>query len=141
MSCLRAADASTLEIFNNNISLSGFAGTFLWVPVVDGEFIVERPTETLRKGQVNGVSIIYVVFAKLSRYQESLLSMINSFEGKIFVNPNTTATLQSYIANVFPKFGDDQINAAVAQYTDIGFNDTLDEAIAVQGECESGEIT
>ena len=141
LSCLRAVDVSILEAANNNISLSGFAGTFVWVPVVDGEFIVERPTETIRKGRLNGVGILYVVVAKLSGYQESLLSMTNAFEGTLFVTPSTTATLQSYIANLFPKFDEDEVNATVAQYTDIGFDDPLDESIAVQGEGESREST
>lgn len=34
---------------------AAFYGTFLFVPVVDGTFIVERPTVTLNKKKFNGV--------------------------------------------------------------------------------------
>lgn len=36
--------------------MNAFDGTFILVPVVDGTFIMERPTEALGKGKVNGVS-------------------------------------------------------------------------------------
>jgi hypothetical protein len=38
-----------------NISAAGFFATSLFVPVVDGEFIVQRPTLSLAQGKVNGV--------------------------------------------------------------------------------------
>lgn len=45
-----------LQSANEQINLSGFYGTFTTVPVVDGDFIVERPMETILKGKLNGVS-------------------------------------------------------------------------------------
>ena len=50
------ADESFLEGVNVNVTGSGFFGTFVPVPVVDGDFIVERPVETILKGKLNGVS-------------------------------------------------------------------------------------
>lgn len=41
---------------NMNLNLGEFFGTYAFVPVVDGTFIVERPTVTLEKRRVNGVS-------------------------------------------------------------------------------------
>jgi hypothetical protein len=58
-SCLRAVDASALGAVNLNISLSAFLGTFIFVPVVDFQFIVERPVETLGKGNFNGVGSVF----------------------------------------------------------------------------------
>ena len=55
LACLRAADASVLQAANTKINLAGFYGTFVFVPVIDGTFIVERPTVTLEKRRVNGV--------------------------------------------------------------------------------------
>jgi hypothetical protein len=55
MSCLRAVDATTLEAVNINITTSAFFGTFVFVPVVDGTFITQRPTLSLLEGKVNGV--------------------------------------------------------------------------------------
>ena len=55
LDCLRAADISLLQSANLEINASGFFGTFVFVPVVDGSFITERPTELLKAGRVNGV--------------------------------------------------------------------------------------
>lgn len=48
-------DEGTLETANVNINADGFFGLFVLVPVIDGELIVERPTETILKGNLNGV--------------------------------------------------------------------------------------
>ena len=55
LDCLRAVDVDSLQNTNLAISASGFFGTFIFVPVVDGSFITERPTELLKAGKVNGV--------------------------------------------------------------------------------------
>jgi hypothetical protein len=51
-------DEATLETANEVINESGFFGIFVLVPVVDGEFIVERPIETIQRGRLNGVSLV-----------------------------------------------------------------------------------
>ena len=56
-SCLQSVDLNTLETVNFNIAASGFFGTFVFVPVVDGSFIVERPIQTLQEGKSNGVRL------------------------------------------------------------------------------------
>lgn len=38
------------------MTIDGLYGTFVFVAVIDGTFIVERPTVTLEKRRVNGVS-------------------------------------------------------------------------------------
>ena len=55
LDCLRTVDVNLLQNANAVISTSGFLGTFVFVPVVDGTFITERPTELLKAGKVNGV--------------------------------------------------------------------------------------
>ena len=51
--CLRSVDVNSLENANLKINNSGFYGTFVFVPVVDGGFITERPSLLLREGKVN----------------------------------------------------------------------------------------
>jgi hypothetical protein len=58
LSCLRSANITDLQTINYNINYDGFDGTFVFVPVIDGEFIVESPTVTLLKGHHNAVSYI-----------------------------------------------------------------------------------
>lgn len=54
--CLLKIDADTLGAAGSTLAAAAFYGTFIFVPVVDGKFIVERPTVTLGKKQSNGVN-------------------------------------------------------------------------------------
>ncbi|KAJ6463178.1 Alpha/Beta hydrolase protein [Mycena vulgaris] len=112
--CTTAADWMAS---NNNINLGGFIGTFLFVPVVDGEFITQRPTGALLEGKVNG---------------EALLAVTNTFEGTIFVDQNTTVTAAQYSLNLFPGFGTAQAETVGELYADVG--NQLFQVDAVQAE-------
>ena len=65
-----------------------------------------------------------------------MLSVTNTFEGNIFVNQNTSATVQvaDYVSQLFPNFGPQEISAAVAQYAGLGAN--IFQVDAIMGECE-----
>jgi carboxylesterase type B len=117
LSCIRAADINTLQTLNYNINLDGFYGTLTFVPVVDGSFILERPTVTLSKGRLNG---------------NSLLSVVNTHEGNILVDQSTTMNLTDFIGTIFPNFGPAQINGAAMLYQNMGNN--VDQANLVMGE-------
>jgi carboxylesterase type B len=105
LTCLRSLDVGTLETVNSNINLGGFFGTFLFVPVVDGSFIRERPTESLKQGKVNG---------------KALLSITNTNEGDIFVNQADPMNASVYASMLFPKFGPQQANQTAQLYADLG---------------------
>ncbi|KAF8896534.1 Alpha/Beta hydrolase protein [Infundibulicybe gibba] len=107
LSCLRAVDAGTLEGANVNIGTSVFFGTFVFVPVVDGTFIRQGATEAFKQRKVNG---------------EAIMAVTNTFEGALFVNSSTTATVQTpnYVAQLFPLL------------EDIGA--PIDQAVAIMGE-------
>jgi len=57
--CLREANVTTLQAANIKINSDGFFGTFTFVPVVDGTFITDRPTQLLRDKKVNTVRTPY----------------------------------------------------------------------------------
>ena len=65
LDCLRAVDVNSLENANLDINASGFFGTFVFVPVVDGSFITERPTELLMAGKVNGVCLLHLLLPEI----------------------------------------------------------------------------
>ncbi|KAG2342022.1 alpha/beta-hydrolase [Suillus weaverae] len=117
LSCLRAADVSTLQTLNYNINVNGFFGTFVFVPVVDGTFILERPTVTISRGRLNG---------------NHLLAISNSHEGNIFVDQSTTLDIADYVKMLFPTFGSAQIAGAVTMYQNQGSN--VNQANLVMGE-------
>ena len=53
--CLRETNVTTLQAANIKINSDGFFGTFTFVPVVDGTFITDHPTQLLRDKKVNTV--------------------------------------------------------------------------------------
>jgi hypothetical protein len=56
LTCLRQVNATALQGVNSAIANADFFGVFVWVPVIDGTFIVERPIQTLSRGKANGVN-------------------------------------------------------------------------------------
>ncbi|KAJ3990187.1 alpha/beta-hydrolase [Lentinula detonsa] len=113
--CLRAVDATTLEAINSHINIEGFFGTFVFVPVVDGRFITQRPTEALKQGKVNG---------------KALLSFTNTNEGTTFVNQTDPITNVSlYASTLFPKFGSQQAQDTEQLYANLGSSVQQDDLI------------
>ncbi|KAJ7229551.1 alpha beta-hydrolase [Mycena haematopus] len=119
IACLRAADANDLQTANTQISSGAFWGTYLFVPVVDGSFITQRPTLSLLESKVNG---------------DALLAVTNTFEGTDFVDQSTGATANAtqYALDLFPKFGPVQADKVGELYAGLGT--PLFQENAVQGE-------
>ncbi|KAG2017587.1 carotenoid ester lipase [Coprinopsis cinerea AmutBmut pab1-1] len=118
LACLRGLEASALQEINAALCASGFQGTFVFVPVVDGTFIKERPSVTFRRGRLNG---------------KRLLAVTNTHEGRMFVNPNATwLETENYASQLFPLFGPSQASAAAIVYR--SFSSDYDKASAIMGE-------
>ncbi|KZP26483.1 alpha beta-hydrolase [Athelia psychrophila] len=120
--CLVASPAATLSTVGNDVVVGGFFGTFTFGPVIDGTFIVERPTDTLKKGLHNG---------------DVLLSVTNSYEGRDFVDTSPAVTnITQFAQDVFPLLTPAQMTAVAAEYAK--YNATLptveQQAIALMGE-------
>ncbi|KAJ7798703.1 Alpha/Beta hydrolase protein [Mycena olivaceomarginata] len=107
LACLRTVDATALETANIAINAAGFYGTWLLVPVIDGEFITQRPSLSLSQGKLNG---------------KALLSVTNSFEGNRFVNQSTAATANAtqYALDLWPNFGPAEPAKVGALYAGLG---------------------
>ncbi|KAJ7149255.1 Alpha/Beta hydrolase protein [Mycena crocata] len=119
MACLRSTDADVLQAINIEINNGAFFGTYTLVPVVDGDFITQRPTLFLLQGKVNG---------------EAILSVTNTFEGTKFVNQSTgdTANVAQYALTLFPNFGPAQADRAAVLYAGLGT--PLFQETALMGE-------
>ncbi|KAF9255238.1 alpha/beta-hydrolase [Marasmius fiardii PR-910] len=88
LACLRSADTKSLQEVNTRINEAGFYGTFTFTPVVDGKFIVQRPTEAMKQGKVNG---------------QRLYAVSNQHEGDMYVDNTTTPLSASeFAAQLFP---------------------------------------
>ncbi|KAK0463610.1 Alpha/Beta hydrolase protein [Desarmillaria tabescens] len=117
--CLRNVDADVLEQINIDLCNSGFFGTFVFVPVVDGDFIKQRPTIAMREGKVNG---------------EVVMSVTNTNEGGLFVDSGTAGTVQvpEYLTQLFPNLSDRNLAVAVAKYSGLGT--PIEQVTAIMGE-------
>ncbi|KAF4597038.1 hypothetical protein EYR40_007488 [Pleurotus pulmonarius] len=107
LSCLRTASVSKLQAANVRINHAGFYGTLVTVPVVDGDFITQRPSMALRQRRVNG---------------EALLAVTNTHEGNGFVNQSTAATVKAanYALRLFPDLGAANAATVARLYARVG---------------------
>jgi carboxylesterase type B len=118
--CLVSVDSDTLGYASDAVGLSAFYQTFVFVPVVDGTFIVERPTVTMDRGIVNG---------------DVLLSVTNTFEGSVFTLPSET-NVTDFIRQLFPFLCAEQIVEAASYYTALNATvpGAFNQSVAVMGE-------
>ncbi|KAJ7662010.1 alpha/beta-hydrolase [Mycena polygramma] len=114
MACLRAADAGTLQTANVGMNNASFSNTFLFVPVVDGTFIAQRPLLSLAQGK------------------KSLMAVTNAFEGTPFVDQNATINATDYAFQLFPKFTRQQAREVGEVYAPLGTQ--LFQKDAIMGE-------
>jgi hypothetical protein len=56
--CLVGKDTTTLQNASQYVSESGTYGTWAFLPVTDGTFIQQLPSQQLQKGQINGARIL-----------------------------------------------------------------------------------
>ncbi|KAJ7618379.1 alpha/beta-hydrolase, partial [Roridomyces roridus] len=129
LDCLRSVDPSILTNADTAIGSASFMGTYTFVPVVDGSFIVERPSITLNGHRRNGAS----------KFQDSLLVTTNSAEGaSFFVFPDILVannfTLAQYITQLFPRLSEQQVRTAVSSYSKLASSSVSDQATKVMGE-------
>ncbi|KAL0065718.1 hypothetical protein AAF712_007201 [Marasmius tenuissimus] len=106
LKCLREADAGVIGAANEKINVAGFFGTVAFVPVVDGTFIRQRPTQALKEGKVNG---------------NAMLSVHNTNEGNVFDHETASPLNASqYAAELFPKLTPQDTATVAKLYAGLG---------------------
>ncbi|KAI9815795.1 MAG: hypothetical protein M1827_002191 [Pycnora praestabilis] len=102
-SCLVSKDTLTLQNASAVLSASGKYGTWGFLPVTDGVFIQQLPSQQLLSKSVNGLRI---------------LSGNNANEGPAFTpqNISTEDEFVTYLQNTFPLFTDDDISKVLMYY-------------------------
>ncbi|KAI9800147.1 MAG: hypothetical protein M1833_003474 [Piccolia ochrophora] len=101
--CLVEKDTETLQNASAVLSASGNYGTWGFLPVTDGSFIQELPSQQLLKKKVNG---------------RRILSGNNANEAPSFTPQNITTEEDfiAYLRSVFPLFQDDDIQKVLTYY-------------------------
>ena len=101
--CLIKADSVTLQNASAAISGSGRFGTWAFLPVTDGVFIQQLPSQQLLSKQVNGVN---------------MLVGNNANEGVAFTPQNiiTEDDFVAFVQNTFPLFTDSDVQKVLRYY-------------------------
>ncbi|KAL9634527.1 MAG: hypothetical protein Q9164_004034 [Protoblastenia rupestris] len=101
--CLVNKDTETLQNASATISSSSRYGTWGFLPVTDGVFIQQLPSQQLLQKQVNGVN---------------MLVGNNADEGPFFTPPNiiTEDDFIEFIRNTFPLFTDSDVEKLLYYY-------------------------
>ncbi|KAL8791238.1 MAG: hypothetical protein Q9213_000195 [Squamulea squamosa] len=101
--CLLSKDTDTLQNASNTIAGSSRYGTWAFLPVTDGSFIQQTPSQQLLTKRVNG---------------RRILSGNNANEGPLFVPQDnmTEEDLVEFLRNSFPLFTEDDISRVLLYY-------------------------
>lgn len=95
--CLVAADTEVLQYASGNVSEScGYFGSWTFLPVIDGDFIQDRPSVQLSEGKVSG---------------KRILVGNNANEGVPLTNPDVVsrADYDAFVKSTFPLFTPEDI--------------------------------
>ncbi|KAI0148284.1 putative carboxylesterase [Hypoxylon sp. NC0597] len=95
--CLVAADSAVLQNASGAVSTTqGYFGSFAFLPVVDGDYIQERPSEQFLHGNVTG---------------KRILVGNNANDGVPLTNPevDTRQEYDSFVSNTFPLFTEEDV--------------------------------
>ncbi|KAJ2993853.1 hypothetical protein NUW58_g1719 [Xylaria curta] len=90
--CLVAADTVILQLASGAVSTTlGYFGSFAFLPVIDDDYIQERPATQLQRAQLSG---------------KRVLVGNNANDGAPLFNPNVSTRLQydNFVAETFPLF-------------------------------------
>ena len=101
--CLASKDFATLDNASATISESGTYGTWAFLPVTDGIFVQNTPSQQLLQKKVNG---------------KNMLAGNNADEGPSFTPQNITteADLVAWLQLTFPLFSNDDIAKILMYY-------------------------
>ncbi|KAI1876186.1 uncharacterized protein JN550_001682 [Neoarthrinium moseri] len=105
--CLLTKNTTTLQVANNDMSqVRATYGEWAFLPVTDGSYVTQLPSQQLQNKQVNGVR---------------MLSGNNANEGGLFAhNPGAPITTESgvraFVAERFPNLSQQDIDEIVAAY-------------------------
>ncbi|KAJ4362602.1 hypothetical protein N0V95_001407 [Ascochyta clinopodiicola] len=115
LQCLRSADTVVVQNASAKVSEAGPFGTFAFLPVTDGSFVKQLPSQQLAARAVKGVRVLSGNMAN---------------EG-VPLSPPTTRTLQdfrNYISTTFPDFTQYEKTAIEKQYSYAGDSEDVDPA-------------
>lgn len=103
LDCLRKADTDKLQLANYVVGSGVNYGSFAFGPVIDGDFIQQRPSQQFLNGAANG---------------RRVLTSHNADDGSQFVNPNITSQVdfKNWLVSEYPMLSADDIRRINQNY-------------------------
>ncbi|KAK9774892.1 putative Alpha/Beta hydrolase protein [Seiridium cardinale] len=102
--CLVNTDTLLLQNASGTVSTTyGYFGSFAFLPVIDGDYVWDRPSQQLQAGKVNG---------------KRILVGNNANDGVPLTNPDVDTFLEydEFIANTFPLFNTSDVSSLNSIY-------------------------
>ncbi|KAF2097675.1 carboxylesterase type B [Rhizodiscina lignyota] len=116
--CLVGKESSTLQKASQQVSGSEKYGTWAFLPVTDGVFIQQTPSQQLLQKKVNGVNM-------LAGVQNSA----DEGPGFTIQNIETEDDLVAWLRLTFPQFSESDISKILLYYLSTNASDTGDAAL------------
>lgn len=119
--CLTFQDTAVLQNASFNVSASGTYGTWGFLPVTDGVFVQDVPSQQLLQKRVNGRNLLVGVSTAPSYsvpYSELIFLQNNANEGPLFTPQDITteSDLLAWLRLTFPLFTNDDIAKILLYY-------------------------
>lgn len=123
--CLQAANTTTLQYASFNVSMSGRYGSWGFVPVTDGVFIQQQPSQQLLEKRINGRHMLVGNNASksssISIYrtaEQDSYWYYTTDEAPAYTQPNITTEpgLLAWLQLTFPLFTNDDIAKVLLYY-------------------------
>ena len=121
--CLVGKDEATLANASAYVSASGTYGTWGFLPVTDGRFIQQLPSQQLQQGKINGQRVLIGVSISSHISREVFESnwqffQNNANEGPAFVTQTirTEDDFLAFLQKAFPLFTSDEISEILTYY-------------------------
>ncbi|KAG8158009.1 hypothetical protein KVR01_012281 [Diaporthe batatas] len=126
--CLQSQDSLTLQQASYRISASGTFGSWGFLPVTDGYFIRERPSEALLKRRING---------------QLLLTSNTAEEGPAYTPQTVTSEeeLMAWLLHTFPLLGIEDANRILYYYPFVPPSDNTTLTYPTAGDSGASAIT
>ena len=75
--CLQNADSATLQNANQVANQHAYIGTFAFLPVTDGDYLQDLPSQQLKSGNVNGARALTSVCTSPLFFRDTILEFIS----------------------------------------------------------------
>ncbi|TFK39011.1 alpha/beta-hydrolase, partial [Crucibulum laeve] len=132
LACLRSASTATLTLAGSQTIAARPATLFVFAPIMDGEFIRERPVEAFASGDF---AMVPVLFGSNTNEGANWSASLKDASANTSMPNATEQTVFNFIRGQYPNFTEAAFMQGTSQYAEQNFNDSF----SLQGQQMYGE--